>query len=263
MVIIATIIILTILVLTIGIISIIKTSDITNNKDLRSFISNIANHINKNIEAKEIKEEQQQQLKQENIKKQQLENQRLKQTLEQERLNQIKFEQDLEQNELNIKKTKQKLKLQELEQEKLEQDLKKQKAEEQKNNKNQYKDFRLKYKANIRCEDGHFVRSQAEKRIADFFFYNGIRYIYESEYYNQSRQRKFCPDFWLPDYKLIIEYFGLNNENYIKEKNEKINIYRSDPNINFEYLDQKDYRKIEIKLKLICQKYNIPTKERY
>jgi hypothetical protein len=56
------------------------------------------------------------------------------------------------------------------------------------------------------------VRSQAERRIADYFESLGLRYEYERELTTRFLFLSFkisCPDFYLPDYDVYVEYWGL------------------------------------------------------
>lgn len=54
--------------------------------------------------------------------------------------------------------------------------------------------------------DGDTVRSKGEKKIADYLSALGVKYVYEPPMGNM------LPDFWLPVYGLIIEYWGLATE---------------------------------------------------
>jgi len=57
------------------------------------------------------------------------------------------------------------------------------------------------------------VKSYGEMDIANFLAQNGIRYFYEHPYEKDTRtseRKQYCPDFYLPDYKIYIEYFGIN-----------------------------------------------------
>lgn len=57
------------------------------------------------------------------------------------------------------------------------------------------------------------VKSYGEMDIANFLMQNGIRYEYEKPYEIDTRNeehRQYCPDFYLPDYGIYIEYFGIN-----------------------------------------------------
>jgi hypothetical protein len=59
---------------------------------------------------------------------------------------------------------------------------------------------------------GESVKSRAEKQIADYFAHNGIRYVYERKAQTNAIifKRTFAhPDFYLPDYNVYVEYWGL------------------------------------------------------
>lgn len=59
------------------------------------------------------------------------------------------------------------------------------------------------------------VKSYQELLIANFFTLNGIRYLYEEPYeiktYTTER-RQYKPDFYLPDYGIYIEHFGIDRK---------------------------------------------------
>ncbi|MBR6617567.1 MAG: UvrD-helicase domain-containing protein [Oscillospiraceae bacterium] len=57
------------------------------------------------------------------------------------------------------------------------------------------------------------VKSYGEMDIANFLTQNGIRYIYEHPYEVDTRTSEYGqyhPDFYLPDYNIYIEYFGID-----------------------------------------------------
>ncbi len=59
------------------------------------------------------------------------------------------------------------------------------------------------------------VKSYGELDIANFLAQNGIQYQYEMEYPVDTRTSKYAqyyPDFFLPEYDLYIEYFGINRQ---------------------------------------------------
>ena len=59
------------------------------------------------------------------------------------------------------------------------------------------------------------VKSYGELDIANFLTQNGISYVYEQEYPIDTRTSEFGqyhPDFYLPNYDLYIEYFGINRQ---------------------------------------------------
>lgn len=60
-----------------------------------------------------------------------------------------------------------------------------------------------------------FVKSQQELVIANFLFINGINYEYERAYEHDTatpEKRQYTPDFYLPDYKLYLEHYGINRQ---------------------------------------------------
>ena len=73
---------------------------------------------------------------------------------------------------------------------------------------------------------GEIVKSYGELEIANFLFSNNIKYEYEKEYkydtINDDYQQ-YYPDFYLPEYDIYIEYFGIDENNnvapYFKDKN--------------------------------------------
>ena len=77
-------------------------------------------------------------------------------------------------------------------------------------------------------ENGEAVRSFSEKRIADYFRANNIRYWYE-----QSADRSIHkPDFYLPDYDVYVEFWGLldaddpwTRQNYERSMRRRMAIY--------------------------------------
>jgi hypothetical protein len=59
---------------------------------------------------------------------------------------------------------------------------------------------------------GEQVKSRGEKQIADYFANNGITYVYEWKAQTNALifKRTFAhPDFYLPDYNVYVEYWGL------------------------------------------------------
>ena len=59
------------------------------------------------------------------------------------------------------------------------------------------------------------VKSYGELDIANFLAQNGIAYVYEQEYPIDTRTSEFGqyhPDFYLPNFDLYIEYFGINRQ---------------------------------------------------
>jgi len=95
-----------------------------------------------------------------------------------------------------------------------------------------------KYGVESVTQKGEEVRSFAEKRIADYFTRNNINYVYEKGTIVSGRRGwklRFhvrSPDFYLPDYDVYVEYWGLvdapdkeTRERYIQNMKKKMAIY--------------------------------------
>ena len=63
---------------------------------------------------------------------------------------------------------------------------------------------RKQYGIPTKTERGETVKSYSESRIADYFTRNGIRYEYEHRISGIGHL-----DFYLPDYDLVVEFWGL------------------------------------------------------
>ena len=62
---------------------------------------------------------------------------------------------------------------------------------------------------------GDAVKSYGEMDIANFLYQNGIEYTYEKEYAFDTRtedRNQYYPDFYLNDYNIYIEYFGIDEK---------------------------------------------------
>lgn len=67
---------------------------------------------------------------------------------------------------------------------------------------------------------GEKVKSYGEMDIANFLFENGVKYIYEHPYKIDTRNEEYgqyYPDFYLPEYDIYIEYFGVNRKFEVPE----------------------------------------------
>ena len=64
------------------------------------------------------------------------------------------------------------------------------------------------------------VKSYGELDIANFLRQNGISYVYEPEYPVDTRTSEYGqyhPDFYLPNFDVYIEYFGINRDGEVRE----------------------------------------------
>ncbi|HAR65323.1 MAG TPA: glycerol kinase [Lentisphaeria bacterium] len=84
--------------------------------------------------------------------------------------------------------------------------------------------FREKFEARIRTMDGHYVRSRAEMAIDNWLYVTGLVHAYERKL--PIEEDVYC-DFYLPEGKVYIEYWGLENDpRYTERKKTKLGIYR-------------------------------------
>lgn len=60
----------------------------------------------------------------------------------------------------------------------------------------------------LRALSGDLVKSFAELDIANFLFFNGINFEYEKRYPHEAR--RYQPDFYLSDYDIWLEHFGID-----------------------------------------------------
>ena len=103
-------------------------------------------------------------------------------------------------------------------------------------------------------KSGVRVRSKAEKIIADYFTDHRIWFIYEMP----LRIGGLClrPDFYLPDYDMVHEHFGLDEEGYRRAAEAKISQYQRH-GIGFSYTTAADEADIEQVLTMKLRKYGV------
>lgn len=68
---------------------------------------------------------------------------------------------------------------------------------------------------NIRTFKRERVKSYEEMEIANYLFINNVRYIYEAKYKFDTRtrdRRQYTPDFYLVDYDIYLEHFGMDRK---------------------------------------------------
>ena len=86
-------------------------------------------------------------------------------------------------------------------------------------------DYREKYEAKHRTLDGHYVRSRAEVIIDNILYQYGLVHAYERKIFMGDEE--ILSDFYLPDGKVYIEFWGLeNDEKYLERKKKKIEFYK-------------------------------------
>lgn len=77
----------------------------------------------------------------------------------------------------------------------------------------------------LRTVDLVAVQSQGEKRIGDWLAAMRIRYIYD-ERYRIVADAALRPDFYLPEFDIYIEYWGMETKDYLERKREKQFLYQ-------------------------------------
>ena len=84
--------------------------------------------------------------------------------------------------------------------------------------------FRDKFEAKHRTKDGHYVRSRAEVIIDDTLYDYGLVHAYEKKV---PIDEELYTDFYLPNGKVYIEFWGLENDpKYLERKKKKIELYQ-------------------------------------
>ena len=101
-------------------------------------------------------------------------------------------------------------------------------------------DFRKKWAANLRAEDGHYVRSRAELLIDNYLYHHGVLHAYEKLIVlDRENDSTLLSDFYIPELDLHIEYYGKYDGEYIARKYAKDSIYKENE-INYLPLGKKD-----------------------
>lgn len=88
-------------------------------------------------------------------------------------------------------------------------------------------DYRKKYTAEHRCNDGHYVRSKNEQIIDNYLYRKKIFHEYEKPVYDKETKKQFAlVDFFLPyDKGIYIEVFGKDTKKYTETKEYKETMY--------------------------------------
>jgi len=112
-------------------------------------------------------------------------------------------------------------------------------------------DFRTKFPAQLRTNDGHFVRSKAEILIDNWLYNENIVHAYEKKL--PVEEELYC-DFYIPTAKIYIEFWGLENKpQYLKRKEIKQNIYKKYEFNLIELNDEDIFNLDDILPKLLLQ----------
>ena len=80
----------------------------------------------------------------------------------------------------------------------------------------------------IDCRYAHLLKSEGERQIASFLDHCGVRYMYEAPVVvtHHGKTKIWHPDFFLPDFGLYVEYYGLAGQpDYDRGIEEKTKAY--------------------------------------
>lgn len=86
-------------------------------------------------------------------------------------------------------------------------------------------DTKVEISKTIRTRDGTFVQSDGERKIAEFLTSNGIEYRYD-ERIRIIDGYAVRPDFYLPEFDLYIEYWGMDTADYKIGMLKKLKVYQ-------------------------------------
>ncbi len=114
-------------------------------------------------------------------------------------------------------------------------------------------DLRKKWPANVRTEDGHYVRSKAEQAVDNWLYNHGIPHAYEKRV--PVPEIMYC-DFFIPiGKKVYIEYWGLEGSpDYDERRNEKIRLYAENKK-NLVELREKDIENLDDTLPVLLRPF--------
>ena len=103
-------------------------------------------------------------------------------------------------------------------------------------------DFRNKFKAEYRTNDGHYVRSRAEVIISNWLFGECIAHAYDKRV--PIEEDVYC-DFYIPKGKIYIEFWGYeDDEKYLARKQKKRELYKK-YNLNLIEIDNSKINNID------------------
>jgi len=116
--------------------------------------------------------------------------------------------------------------------------------------------FRSKFPATFRTEDGHLVRSKAEQIVDNWLYHKGIVHAYERRV--PIEEEVYC-DFFIPiGQKVWIEYWGLEEKNYLKRKELKKRFYQMHKKNLIELID-KDIENLDDIMPIKLRPFLPPT----
>lgn len=121
----------------------------------------------------------------------------------------------------------------------------------------EFTDPRRKYPAEFRCDNGVYVRSLSELFIAEWLYANRIAFEYEREVYFPSCDRYAHCDFYLPEYDVYVEFWGIEkDEAYAAYRQWKEPLYERNKYclISLQFQDLKAFRDIFVRKLKECRR---------
>lgn len=105
----------------------------------------------------------------------------------------------------------------------------------------------------LRVTDEVHVQSRGEKRIAAYLESKRIAYLYD-ENYRICGDKSIRPDFYLPEFDVYIEYWGMDTDEYLRRKREKLFLYQR-AHLKLVSLDESDLPALESVLEEKLSRY--------
>lgn len=88
-------------------------------------------------------------------------------------------------------------------------------------------DPRSQWPKDYRTDDGHYVRSMSELVIDNWLYHHQHRHEYERSVFMPTANKAILSDFYLPDYNVYIEFWGLESDaKYTAYKERKVMLYQ-------------------------------------
>jgi hypothetical protein len=114
-------------------------------------------------------------------------------------------------------------------------------------------DTKVELNKNIRTKDGTFVQSDGERKISEWLYSHGIKYRYDQRY-RIIENYSVRPDFYLPEFDVYVEYWGMDTIDYKIGMLKKLKLYQQQGK-KLISLYPEDKNNLDIVLKRKLEKY--------
>lgn len=88
-------------------------------------------------------------------------------------------------------------------------------------------DFRKRWPAQYRCDDGHYVRSKNEQLVDNWLYHHEICHAYEVLVMDKANRMAYVSDFYLPHLDAYMEIWGFETPEYLARKARKRAVYKN------------------------------------